>query len=115
MGKVTLKSKLETYKISNTQRDRFNKIYPHLAYELMNVYGSKTSFSSDIFPLAYMLQHSSPILQMLTSKMLVRDPKKSGNFICLEAVVQSCPVKKVFLEISQNSQENTCARFSSVS
>ena len=28
----------------------------------------------------------------------------------LEAVVQRCSVKKVFLEISQNSQENTCAR-----
>ena len=29
-----------------------------------------------------------------------------------EAVVQSCSVKKVFLEISQKSQENTCARVS---
>ena len=29
-----------------------------------------------------------------------------------EAVVQRCSVKKVFLEISQNSQENTCARAS---
>ena len=29
-----------------------------------------------------------------------------------EAVVQRCFVKKVFLEISQNSQKNTCARVS---
>ena len=29
-----------------------------------------------------------------------------------EAVVRRCSVKKVFLEISQNSQENTCARVS---
>ena len=29
-----------------------------------------------------------------------------------ESVVQRCSVKKVFLEISQNSQENTCARVS---
>ena len=29
-----------------------------------------------------------------------------------EVVVCSCSVKKVFLEISQNSQENTCARVS---
>ena len=29
-----------------------------------------------------------------------------------EAVAQRCSVKKVFLEISQNSQENTCARIS---
>ena len=30
----------------------------------------------------------------------------------IEAIVQRCFVKKVFLEISQNSQENTCARVS---
>ena len=30
----------------------------------------------------------------------------------LEAVAQSCSVKKVFLGISQNSQEDTCARVS---
>ena len=30
----------------------------------------------------------------------------------LEAVAQRCSVKKVFLEISQNSQENTCGRVS---
>ena len=29
-----------------------------------------------------------------------------------EAAVQRCSVKKVFLEISQNSQENTCAKIS---
>ena len=29
-----------------------------------------------------------------------------------EAVTQRCSIKKVFLEISQNSQENTCARVS---
>ena len=30
----------------------------------------------------------------------------------MEAVVWRCSVKKVFLKISQNSQENTCARVS---
>ena len=30
----------------------------------------------------------------------------------LEAVAQRCFLKKVFLEISQNPQENTCARIS---
>ena len=29
-----------------------------------------------------------------------------------EAVVQSCSVEKVLLKITQNSQENTCARVS---
>ena len=32
-----------------------------------------------------------------------------------EAVAQRCSVKKVFLEISHNSQENTCARVSFLS
>ena len=32
--------------------------------------------------------------------------------IAKEAVVQRCSVKKVFLKISQNSLENTCAGFS---
>ena len=32
--------------------------------------------------------------------------------VCLEAVSRRCSVKKVFLKISQNSQENTCARVS---
>ena len=31
---------------------------------------------------------------------------------CKEAVAKRCSVKKVFLEISQNSQEKTCARVS---
>ena len=34
------------------------------------------------------------------------------NVNVLEAVVRRCFVKQVFLEISQNSQENTCARAS---
>ena len=29
-----------------------------------------------------------------------------------EAVVRRCSVKKVFIEMSENSQENTCARVS---
>ena len=29
-----------------------------------------------------------------------------------EAVVQRCSIKKLFLEISQNSKESTCARVS---
>ena len=34
------------------------------------------------------------------------------NLVSLEAVVQWCSVKQVFLEVSQDSQENTCARVS---
>ena len=40
---------------------------------------------------------------------------KQGGFIGLqnaEVVARRCSVNKVFLEVSQNSQENTCARIS---
>ena len=37
---------------------------------------------------------------------------KNHALVGIEAVAQTCSVKKVFLEISQNSQENTCARVS---
>ena len=33
-----------------------------------------------------------------------------GGKANIEAVAQRCSVKEVFLKISQNSQENTCAR-----
>ena len=37
--------------------------------------------------------------------------RKLGSVLnSVEAVVRRCSVKKVFLKISQNSQENTCAR-----
>ena len=42
-----------------------------------------------------------------------KKPKKKLEYEmikCYEAVVQRCSVKNVFLGISQNSQENTCAR-----
>ena len=51
-------------------------------------------FSQRVFP----LQH----FWAWTSKLFLR----------VEAVVRGCSVKKVLLEISQNSQKNTCARVS---
>ena len=38
--------------------------------------------------------------------------KKDQKYKYLEAVIQRCSVKKVLSEISENSQENTCARAS---
>ena len=35
-----------------------------------------------------------------------------GRNEATDAVIRRCSVKKMFLEISQNSQENTCARVS---
>ena len=41
--------------------------------------------------------------------ILTKSAFKPAEEIKTEAVAQSCSVKKVFLEISQNLQENTCA------
>lgn len=37
--------------------------------------------------------------------------KKDANLLRAEAVVPSCSVKEVFSKISENSKENTCARW----
>ena len=47
---------------------------------------------------------------MNRTEIRIKDQHDRGKDYPSEAVVQSCSVKKVFLEISQNSQENTCAR-----
>ena len=39
---------------------------------------------------------------------------QNGQSIFQETLARRCSVKKVFLEISQNSQENICARVSFV-
>ena len=54
--------------------------------------------SSDYLCISWSTPYAS-----LTNQMVTASP---------EAVVRRCSVKKVFLEISQNSQENTCARVS---
>ena len=48
--------------------------------------------------------------QVQENKILVFFWSKQTRVIILEAVAQRCSVKKVYLEITQNSQENTCAR-----
>ena len=93
MVKVSLKSNQETQKLSNQQKDRCNKINPHPAHELGNVFCSKTSFSSDIFLLGYIFKHlhpSSSILQLLTSKILVHDPTKQVTGLYVFNTPQSC-------------------------
>ena len=57
-----------------------------------------------------LLQHSKTFIPRLAiCQLYVSDTKSS---LLSEAVVQECSVKKVFIEISQNSKENTCARVS---
>ena len=67
-------------------------------------------------------EHSLPITLPTSDNILFlpySSPPQSGRHICItpildvwlaESVAQMCSVKKVFLEISQDWQENTCAR-----
>ena len=62
---------------------------------------------------------SLPPLFLIGTRMSCMYPLPGVTFrfsyyplLSTEAVVQKCSVKKEFLEISQNSQENTCARIS---
>ena len=49
---------------------------------------------------------------MILLAIFVLFPGNHHNLHSSEVVVWRCSVEKVFLEISQNSQENTCARAS---
>ena len=53
------------------------------------------------------------ICRLLSEKKLSESSKNTFiETFKTEAVIQSCSPKKVFLKVSQNSQENTCARVS---
>ena len=52
------------------------------------------------------------LISILTKLNTAFVPDLTVMFITTEAVVQRCSLKKMFLEISQNSQENTCTRVS---
>ena len=49
-----------------------------------------------------------PKITCLTIKTSITYSKQAK--VDSEAVTRRCPVKKMFLKFSQNSQENTCAR-----
>ena len=55
---------------------------------------------------------TAPVMKELRSIYLARLISENSSNTFSEAVVQRCSVKKVFLEISLDSQENSCARAS---
>ena len=73
-------------------------------------------FKIDVFKNIANITRKKFVLDLLFTKLHARRwrkscfPLKFAKF--LKHVAQTCSVKKVFLEISQNSQENTCARVS---
>ena len=51
--------------------------------------------------------------EMKKQHLPVQTPRWKAELLDSEAVVERCFVKKLFIKILQNSQENTCARVSS--
>ena len=58
--------------------------------------------------------HNKSNQRLWTQNMNVQPQRINFFFEDSEAVAQRCSVKKLFLETSQNSQENICARVSFV-
>ena len=84
MGKVTLKSEPEEYKLRPEQQERYNIRYTHLAYELRNVYGSRTSYATDIYSLGRIFQfvsESNVFLDRLCKQMLSKNPNERPNIL----------------------------------
>ena len=46
-------------KLTESQKNRYNQRYSYLAYELRNVYESKTSTANDVFSLGFIFQFIS--------------------------------------------------------
>ena len=61
---------------------------------------------------AFNAQRRCDYLDKLFALNTAEDAFERIEFECKETVVQRCSVKKLFLEITQNSQENACARVS---
>ena len=80
MGKVASRHGPIVYKLTESQKNRYNQRYSYLAYELRNVYGSKTSTASDVFSVGFIFQFISNsdnnFLLHLSKQMLIDFPCK---------------------------------------
>ena len=81
------------------EKNKLNKIYT-------NLFGKNLSQWNNI---AWANMVNIPVKRIYRCILLL---SWVYNYQNIEAVVKRCSAKKVFLEISQNSQENTCANAS---
>ena len=85
VGKVRSRYYPDVYKLSESQKVRYNKKYPHLAYELRNEYGAKQSVATDVFSLGYLFETISntkiAFLRALSRQMLQENPAKRINLV----------------------------------
>ena len=84
MGKVTSKLCPEVYKLTKQQQQKYNEKYLHLAFELRNIYGAKTSTFTDVYSLGYlfkMVGRENNYLKLLSKQMVTELPSKRKNII----------------------------------
>ena len=60
----------------------------------------------------YSIKRSEKSAKKLCIEEAISSHETCSSHVYTEAVARRCSVKKVFLEISQNSQENNCVRVS---
>ena len=102
-------------KVSNSYAfgllQEFNISYPHLVlYDRKHFFSVLTDLSNLLF-----LFHKINQYEECSYQTVSKNAGAAVRKCSLEAVAQRCSVKKLFVEISQNSQENTCARVSLLS
>ena len=102
-------------KVSNSYAfgllQEFNISYPHLVlYDRKHFFSILTDLSNLLF-----LFHKINQYEECSYQTVSKNAGAAVRKCSLEAVAQRCSVKKLFVEISQNSQENTCARVSLLS
>ena len=84
---------------------------PIPASPVINIYNGATLFDDwDFIYLNFLLSHSQTGLKFWRCFVFNNCYSKFIFIQLIEAFVRRCSVKKVFFEILQNSQENTCAR-----
>lgn len=83
MGKVTTKREPAVYKLTQRQKERYNKLHTYLAPELRNNFGAKCSIYSDIYSLGVMFSYVSDadnsLLQYLIARMSNPLPSSHPN------------------------------------
>ena len=97
---ITLPKKLGNLKVLKDNRNRYRALQLMCTWLASNCWGHSTSCFINSFALR------------LIEKKTLCSSDFASNLRTMEAVVQRCSVRKVLLEISQNSQEDTWGRVS---
>ena len=92
---------LEAGKATQSKKETLVQIFSCEFYELFK----NTSFTEQLWTIA-----SDALDFIFVSRFALENTKACLVTVVTEAITWRCSVRKLFLEVSQKSQENTCAR-----